>query len=129
MARRYASFREFYPTGHLHLPALQSGRRLPDVRGHDPAPGPLLARDVLSAGNGPHRGCAESLASALQSAQFMRKLSLALTALLALALPAVPASAGAPTDQLRKQVDQVVRVLDNPALKEKVARHGFFLVR
>jgi len=53
----------------------------------------------------------------------MRKLSLALTALLALVLPAVPASAGAPTDQLRKQVDQVVRVLDNPALKEKVARH------
>jgi hypothetical protein len=53
----------------------------------------------------------------------MRKLSLALTALLALVLPAVPASAGAPTDQLRKQVDQVVRVLDNPALKEKSARH------
>jgi phospholipid transport system substrate-binding protein len=38
-------------------------------------------------------------------------------------LPAVPASAGAPTDQLRKQVDQVVHVLDNPALKEKAARH------
>jgi phospholipid transport system substrate-binding protein len=53
----------------------------------------------------------------------MRKLSLALTALLALTLPAVPASAGAPTDQLRKQVDQVVHVLDNPALKEKAARH------
>jgi phospholipid transport system substrate-binding protein len=53
----------------------------------------------------------------------MRKLSLALTALLALVLPALPASAGAPTDQLRKQVDQVVRVLDDPGLKAKALRH------
>jgi len=37
-------------------------------------------------------------------------------------LPAVPASAGAPTDQLRTQVDQVVRVLDDPALKASTAR-------
>ena len=45
------------PTGHLHLPALQSGRRLPDVRGHDAAPGPLLARDVLPAGTAPTGLC------------------------------------------------------------------------
>jgi phospholipid transport system substrate-binding protein len=50
----------------------------------------------------------------------MRKLSVALTALLAFSLSAMPASAGAPTDQLRKQVDEVVRVLDDPALKGKV---------
>jgi phospholipid transport system substrate-binding protein len=53
----------------------------------------------------------------------MRNLSAALTTLLALTLPVAPAVAGAPTDQLRKQVDQVIRVLDNPALKEKSARH------
>ena len=52
----------------------------------------------------------------------MRTLSLALTVALALMLPAVPASAGAPTDQLRTQVDQVVRVLDDPALKASTAR-------
>ena len=52
----------------------------------------------------------------------MRTLSLALTVALALMLPAVPALAGAPTDQLRTQVDQVVRVLDDPALKASTAR-------
>jgi phospholipid transport system substrate-binding protein len=51
----------------------------------------------------------------------MRKLSVALTALLAFSLPALPASAGAPTEQLRKHVDEVVRVLDDPALKGKTA--------
>jgi phospholipid transport system substrate-binding protein len=59
----------------------------------------------------------------LHFAQFMRKLFIALTALLVCAVPADPASAGAPTDQLRKQVDEVIRVLDDPALKEKAARH------
>src|SRR5215831_7626760 len=54
-------------------------------------------------------------------AQIMRKLSIALTALLALMVSAGPASAGAPTDQLRTQVDNVMRVLDDPALKGKAA--------
>ena len=54
----------------------------------------------------------------------MRKISLALAVLMALALAAVPASAGPPTEQLRKHVDEVVRVLDDPALKGKAAaRH------
>jgi phospholipid transport system substrate-binding protein len=51
----------------------------------------------------------------------MRKFSVALTALMAFTLSAGPVSAGAPTDQLRKQVDEVVRVLDDPALKGKTA--------
>src|SRR5216110_2872903 len=38
---------------------------------------------------------------------------------------AVPVSAGAPTDQIRQKVDEVVRVLDDPALKSKPAeRHA-----
>jgi phospholipid transport system substrate-binding protein len=40
---------------------------------------------------------------------------------MAFTLSAGPVSAGAPTDQLRKQVDEVVRVLDDPALKGKTA--------
>ena len=63
-----------------------------------------------------------SLAPALQIALFMRKLLVALTALLVWTVVAGPASAGAPTEQLRKQVDEVVRVLDDPALKEKAER-------
>jgi phospholipid transport system substrate-binding protein len=52
----------------------------------------------------------------------MRKLSVALMVLLTVSLlPALPASAGAPTEQLRKQVDEVVRVLDDPTLKDKAA--------
>ncbi|MBI4610497.1 MAG: ABC transporter substrate-binding protein [Candidatus Rokubacteria bacterium] len=35
-----------------------------------------------------------------------------------LALLAVPASAGAPTDQLRGAIDKVVKILEDPALKE-----------
>jgi phospholipid transport system substrate-binding protein len=49
----------------------------------------------------------------------MRTLSVALTALVAFGFSAVPASAGAPTDQLRKQVDEVIRVLEDPELKAK----------
>jgi phospholipid transport system substrate-binding protein len=36
-------------------------------------------------------------------------------------LPATPAAAGAPTDQLRQRVDEVIRVLEDPTLKEKSA--------
>ena len=57
----------------------------------------------------------------MHRALIMRKLSVALTALLAFSLPVLPASAGAPTEQLRKQVDEVIRVLDDPALKGKAA--------
>ena len=52
----------------------------------------------------------------------MRKLSVALTVLLTLMIPAVSAWAGAPTEQLRKQVDQVVRVLDDPSVKAQASR-------
>jgi phospholipid transport system substrate-binding protein len=36
-------------------------------------------------------------------------------------LVAVPVSAGAPTDRLKQRVDEVIKVLDDPALKDKTA--------
>ncbi|HET7342890.1 MAG TPA: ABC transporter substrate-binding protein, partial [Methylomirabilota bacterium] len=46
-------------------------------------------------------------------------------AVIALVLAAAPAWAGAPTDQLRGHVDQVVRLLGDPALKDRPAeRHA-----
>jgi phospholipid transport system substrate-binding protein len=57
------------------------------------------------------------MALPLQRAQIMKKLSIALMTLLAVTVFAGPASAGAPTEQLRTRVDEVVRVLDDPALK------------
>ena len=54
----------------------------------------------------------------------MRLLGLALSSLLVVTLVATAASAGPPTDQLRSQVDQVIRILDDPALKSRPAeRH------
>ena len=53
----------------------------------------------------------------------MRKLLVPVTALFALTVAVGPAAAGAPTDQLRQQVDEVVRVLEDPAVKTKAARH------
>ena len=52
--------------------------------------------------------------------------SVALGSLLAFILGlAVPVSAGAPTDQIRQKVDEVVRVLDDPAPQNKSAeRHA-----
>jgi phospholipid transport system substrate-binding protein len=47
----------------------------------------------------------------------LARTALALTLTLSLAAPA--AWAGAPTDQLRNQVDRVLKMLDDPALKEK----------
>jgi phospholipid transport system substrate-binding protein len=44
-----------------------------------------------------------------------------LLALALLLVLAAPAMAGPPTDQLKQRVDEVVRVLDDPALKGKVA--------
>jgi len=46
-------------------------------------------------------------------------LTTAVALLLATVLTVPPASAGAPTDQLRTQVDRVLKLLDDPALKEK----------
>ena len=43
----------------------------------------------------------------------------AVALLLATVLPVPPASAGAPTDQLRTQVDRVLKLLDDPTLKDK----------
>ena len=43
--------------------------------------------------------------------------AMALTLVTALAVP--PASAGAPTDQLKAQVDRVLKLMDDPALKDK----------
>ena len=57
----------------------------------------------------------------MQITPSMRKLSVALTALVVFGLSAVPVSAGAPADQLRKQVDEVVRVLEDPELKAKTS--------
>lgn len=59
----------------------------------------------------------------------MRTVCRALGSLTALSLvvagTAGPALAGAPTDQLRQHVDEVVRVLSSPALKDKPAdRHA-----
>jgi phospholipid transport system substrate-binding protein len=49
----------------------------------------------------------------------MRVLTTALTLTLAVLLAAPPAPAGEPTDQLKAQVDRVLKVLDDPALKDK----------
>ena len=68
-----------------------------------------------------HRPARRSVAPALHRAQIMRKLSVALAALLVFGLSPLPASAGAPTDQLRKQVDEVLRVLEDPELKGKAS--------
>ena len=43
----------------------------------------------------------------------------ALVLTLALVLAAPPARAGAPTDQLKTQVDRVLKLMDDPALKDK----------
>ena len=54
----------------------------------------------------------------------MRHYQTALMSLLAIALAVTPALAGAPTEQLRSQVDRVIKVLDDPGLKAKPAeRH------
>ena len=52
--------------------------------------------------------------------------SVVIGSLLALVVAtAVPADAGAPTDQIRQRVDDVVKVLEDPALKNKpVERHA-----
>ncbi len=47
------------------------------------------------------------------------------TAVTLVAMVAMPASAGAPTDQLKQRVDEVIKVLDDPALMGKPAeRHA-----
>jgi phospholipid transport system substrate-binding protein len=46
-------------------------------------------------------------------------LTTAVALLLATVLAVPPANAGAPTDQLRTQVDRVLKLLDDPALKDK----------
>jgi phospholipid transport system substrate-binding protein len=43
-------------------------------------------------------------------------------AILLLVLFTVPALAGAPTDQLKQRIDEVVRVLDDPSMKDKPAQ-------
>ena len=44
---------------------------------------------------------------------------------LALVLQAFPAAAGAPTDQLKQRVDEVIRVLEDPGMKDRPAqRHA-----
>jgi phospholipid transport system substrate-binding protein len=54
----------------------------------------------------------------------MRYYQTALIALLSIAFVATPALAGAPTDQLKSQVDRVVKILDDPGLKSRPAeRH------
>ena len=52
----------------------------------------------------------------------MRYLTSTLTFVFALAMLAAPAIAGAPTDQLKKNVDEVVRTLEDSALKDKPAQ-------
>ena len=46
-------------------------------------------------------------------------LTIALALVLAALLAAPPASAGEPTDQLKQQVDRVLKLLDDPTLKDK----------
>jgi phospholipid transport system substrate-binding protein len=54
----------------------------------------------------------------------MRYYQTALIALLSIAFVATPALAGAPTEQLKSQVDRVVKILDDPGLKSRPAeRH------
>jgi len=50
----------------------------------------------------------------------MRYLPAALA--LALVLQALPAEAGAPTEQLRQRVDEVIRVLDDPGMQDRPAQ-------
>jgi phospholipid transport system substrate-binding protein len=52
----------------------------------------------------------------------MRKITWALTLPLALLVLVGPARAGAPTDQLKQRVDEVVRVLDDPGMKAQPAQ-------
>jgi phospholipid transport system substrate-binding protein len=52
----------------------------------------------------------------------MLKITWALTLPLALLVLVGPAGAGAPTDQLKQRVDEVVRVLDNPGMKSQTAQ-------
>jgi phospholipid transport system substrate-binding protein len=47
----------------------------------------------------------------------MRTVTIALTFMLTTVLSAAPAVAGAPTEQLRRHVDEVIRVLEDPVLK------------
>jgi phospholipid transport system substrate-binding protein len=50
----------------------------------------------------------------------LRRVALALVpALVVAALAAQPAAAGAPSDQLRTQIDRVLKVLDDPELKQE----------
>src|SRR5215470_7790978 len=49
----------------------------------------------------------------------MRSYQIALIALVIPVVVAAPARAGAPTEQIRGHVDDVVRVLDDPTLKDK----------
>jgi phospholipid transport system substrate-binding protein len=51
----------------------------------------------------------------------MRLHRTALVSLFVIALSAAVAFAGAPTEQLRGQVDRVIKILDDPALKDKPA--------
>jgi len=51
----------------------------------------------------------------------MRTHRTALVSLFAIVLTATVAWAGAPTEQLKTQVEQVIKVLDDPALKDKPA--------
>jgi phospholipid transport system substrate-binding protein len=51
----------------------------------------------------------------------MQTLRIALGTLLALALVVGSAAAGPPTEQLQRRVDEVIRVLDDPALKDRPA--------
>ena len=52
----------------------------------------------------------------------MQNIKLALTLPLLLVALVAPALAGVPTDQLRQRVDEVVRVLDDPSVKDKPAQ-------
>jgi phospholipid transport system substrate-binding protein len=56
----------------------------------------------------------------LHATRDMRALQIVL-ALVGLSTLATPVHAGAPTDQLRQRVDEVIRVLDDPSLKDKTA--------
>jgi len=51
----------------------------------------------------------------------MRTYRTALVSLFAIVVATTVAWAGAPTDQLKSQVDQVIKLLDDPALKDKPA--------
>jgi phospholipid transport system substrate-binding protein len=51
----------------------------------------------------------------------MRIQRTALASLFVIALAAAVASAGAPTEQLKSSVDQVIKLLDDPALKDRPA--------